>query len=201
MITSQPLQRIFGGSQSAVLEVLLGVSGSLSIRQIAGLAGVSEPAAARALRTLETQGVVASQLAGSANMFQLNEAFPFAPALRDILRLAEKQNDDFARQLLRELDDKAVNAIVLFGSAARNEESPTSDIDVLVVVEDSKAVERIAPRILNVEEAMTKRINRPVQLVVQKAPSRADMNKPFWKQIAADGRLLHGVSPIELANG
>src|SRR3989344_2283210 len=50
-----------------------------------------------------------------------------------------KKAQDFANQLKKEFDT-FILAVILFGSAARHEAKPTSDIDVLVVTDDTTFV-------------------------------------------------------------
>lgn len=77
--------------------------------------------------------------------------------------------------------------LVLFGSLARGEVAPTSDIDLLVVLDRPG---RYADRLAVVYDAMAARVGVDA-LVFTSAELAAAAARPFMRDILAKGRVLH----------
>lgn len=125
------------GVDSIVLSVLARSTGTYTISDIMGLIPekTSRESVRQATARLATQGVVNEQRAGNLSMFTLNREHLLADA---ILTIATAKRTFIAR-LREEISAWPVQPITvkLFGSAARNEMSDNSDIDLLVVVPDT----------------------------------------------------------------
>ncbi len=73
-------------------------------------------------------------------------------SLDDLLTPQERQAVDALVQSLRQQYPERIREIMLFGSKARGDSSPDSDIDILILVDDdhwrfSHAISKIAARI------------------------------------------------------
>ena len=105
------------------------------------------------------------------------------------LRSAAK---DYAHRVTEVLGDK-IDSIVLYGSVARDEAGPDSDIDVLVVSSDSKSVSRILSKI-SAEQAYE---TGSVFLLSDVFLDRDDLiemqrvGSPFVRNLVADGIVLY----------
>jgi predicted nucleotidyltransferase len=88
--------------------------------------------------------MVRSFVAGRAYLWSLNENHPLVPAFRDLFD-AERSALSRQKARLRRalLQAGGVRRAVIFGSAARGEERAGSDLDLLVVAENRKALKRI----------------------------------------------------------
>jgi predicted nucleotidyltransferase len=75
-----------------------------------------------------------------------------------------------------------VRLAVLFGSTARGDDGPASDIDVLVDLQRAGSI-----RLIAIEDRLSKKIGRPVDLVRR---SRADRDQTLMSEVIADGRVL-----------
>jgi predicted nucleotidyltransferase len=117
-----------------VLAVLARVEQSFTGRQVHQLAGRgTEQGVRNALARLVEQGVVLQSRAGSAYLYQLNRRHLAAPHLAG---LAAMRDELFSRwRRLIEGWPVQPRVVVLFGSAARGEMRPDSDIDLLVVTD------------------------------------------------------------------
>jgi predicted nucleotidyltransferase len=96
------------------------------VREIARLNGVSPPTALRRLRRLEAAGEVRSEMVGRSRVYSLTSADSKS-------RLTE------ARALSRriaEVEGENLVRVIAFGSVARGQADPRSDLDLLVVVRD-----------------------------------------------------------------
>lgn len=133
MDLSSPLRSLIPSLDSAVLEVLAGTESGLGVSQIARLAQRgSRPGLALALERLVEHGLVVADAANRGSLFRLNREHVLADAVLTAYR---------ARATVLERLGDAVGALTprplhasVFGSFARREAGPESDIDLLVVV-------------------------------------------------------------------
>lgn len=115
-----------------VLGVLAGADSEFSGRHLHKLvARGSENGIRRAAERLVEQGVVVSRHAGRANLYKLNRAHLAAAHIEGLAGL-RKQLFDRARDLIAAWSIRPCSAMV-FGSVARGEAGPHSDLDLLVI--------------------------------------------------------------------
>jgi hypothetical protein len=129
---SHPLRVASPTLDGDVLTVLAGAQEEFSGRRIHRLIGRgSEPGVRKAVERLVDQGIVLRRRAGRANLYQLNRRHVSAEAIEC---LAEARWWLIAR--LREaiaLWEVPPRCAALFGSVARKQAGPDSDLDLLVV--------------------------------------------------------------------
>ncbi|MFH2202241.1 MAG: nucleotidyltransferase domain-containing protein [Elusimicrobiota bacterium] len=141
----RPLDSILSApSNIAVLRVLKDTKQGMSGRAVAREAGFQHGAIRAAIAKLEVLGLIDRQGSGKTQLIRLNFEHHL---VRDVLLpmfAAEKRTMGELRALLRkEFKDEAVVA-TLFGSAARGEEEPGSDIDILLVVKNGGKAKLLA---------------------------------------------------------
>ncbi len=121
------------------------------LRQIARLAGVSTTAAKSKLKELEKIGMILSEK--KVNMLtyraRMTEEYKEAKKLYNIRRIRECHLTDY---ITKEM--KHPEAIILFGSAARGENSEKSDIDIFVLADTKKEID-----LENFEKKIGKKVN------------------------------------------
>lgn len=121
--------------------MLANTSNELTGSTIAALTDgrVSQTGASKALRRLVASGLVEARPAGSAILYRLNHDHLAAPAIMELATMTDA--------LIRRLQDLVAGwelqpaAIALFGSSARGDSGPDSDIDLLVVRADNTPAE------------------------------------------------------------
>ncbi len=101
------------------------------VREIARLTGLDAGSAHRGLKQLEQAGVVAATRSGNQVRYQAEKQSPIFRELQGIV-LKTVGLADLLRDALTPLAKKIHEAFV-FGSIARGEEGPRSDIDLMVV--------------------------------------------------------------------
>ncbi|HET6628991.1 MAG TPA: nucleotidyltransferase domain-containing protein [Woeseiaceae bacterium] len=143
-----PLDDIFlNRSHIRVLRALHGlpIGFAASGRELARRAGVTHPTALKALNSLVEVGIVNARrgIAGDLYEFEVGHALA-----KPVMGLFEAEGEillqlrSFLREKLLGFTDK-INAATLFGSAARGDSQPGSDIDIAVscAPEDRRNVE------------------------------------------------------------
>lgn len=115
-----------------VLRVLRRTTRALTGRQVARLVRTgSQPTVNSALRRLTVEGIVHAEEAGSAYLYALNREHLAAPAV-ELLADLRSELERRLRAELAEWEIAPVHASI-FGSAARGDGDPLSDVDVLIV--------------------------------------------------------------------
>lgn len=131
-------------------------------REISRLTGVDAGNAQRALKRMEQAGLLKSSRAGNQVRYKANRASPIFPELQGIIRKTVGLAD-----ILREALDplsKRIEVAFVFGSVARGEEGPASDIDLMVIgtVSFDEVVVALHP--------LHERLGREINAVVMKRP-------------------------------
>lgn len=131
MEPSRPLRVVTASLDGDLLAVLAGADAAFTGLQVARLVGASGEGARRSLARLVAQGIVTKESAGAAHLYRLNRDHLAAPAIVALAGLRAALVDRL-RTTLAEWRPRPDYAAV-FGSVARGEERPDSDLDVCVV--------------------------------------------------------------------
>ncbi|WP_164520447.1 nucleotidyltransferase domain-containing protein [Specibacter cremeus] len=135
MDLSHPADDLVGRNTSRVLQRLAMVPDGLTGRRLSELSGVPLGSTQRVLARLETVGLAAVRRAGRANLYSLNRDHVLWPGFERMLAapvLVEHLIGDTVRQFAGE-----TTAAAVYGSFARGEAVPDSDLDVLLVWGDA----------------------------------------------------------------
>jgi Nucleotidyltransferase domain len=114
-----------------VLQVLARADAAFTGRQVARLAGASKEGTRHALARLVKQGIVRREAAGAAQMYRLNRDHLAAPGILALAGLREELLHRLGRTLASWRPPACYAA--LFGSTARGQERPDSDLDVFLL--------------------------------------------------------------------
>lgn len=196
MRLDRPLDDLFpSGSHVKVLRALAAVPEGIgfSTREVARRAGISHPTASNVLERLRRQGIVAVRRTPWADEFAVNPEHVLWKRIRPLLRWDRRARDEVVRALADGIGRHApwVKAAWLFGSAAREEMQPDSDLDVALIVPKAliartkEAMEALAEE---ASLAFGNRLNsligsRPIeQLIKSGSPGYR-----LWRDIAREG--------------
>ncbi len=172
-----------------VLEVLLARPGRrFTIRELSQEARIPYSTTWRIAQDLEVLGVVVSERAGTARVLSTNPQAPVVRELRNLAGLELSPHRLAAKEFAERLASiSEVREAILFGSVARRTESPTSDVDVAVVLErkDDSLVDRIYDIAQGVQDRTRMKI---VPLFVTEA--ELDSKDPIAKSIKSGVVLL-----------
>jgi predicted nucleotidyltransferase len=121
-------------NERRVLTALLRVDVPVTGRAVARIAGLTQSTAQRALTRLRTLGLVIAEPAPPSWLYRANTDHVAMPALRALYGL----DDELRARVADHVAGWRLQAasVVVFGSVARGEATPGSDIDVLVVRPD-----------------------------------------------------------------
>lgn len=135
----KPLDDIFQTPSSVrVLRVLVHSELDLTGRQIADMAGLNPQTCQNTLDRLNELHLLATRRVGRAYLYRLRRENVLVQKLLTPLLTAERDllPDELSR--VAERFEGTAIAVILFGSVARGEEAPGSDIDLCVITGDAR---------------------------------------------------------------
>lgn len=154
-----PAHVLFSGVQRRLLALLLmRPDESFHVREVARLAGADAGSVHRTLRQLERAGLVTASPAGNQIRYQADRSSPIFAELQGIVRKTVGLAD-LLRDALKPLGAGIREAFV-FGSVARGEEGPRSDIDLMVI--GDVAFDDVVVAIYPLQEQLGREINAVV---------------------------------------
>lgn len=128
----QPANLLFGAYHRSLLALLLmRPDQSFHLREVERLTGVPSGPAHRELKRMERAGLLTTVRVGNQVRYQANRACPIFEELAGIFRKTSGMAD-VLRDALRPLERQIEKAFI-FGSVAKGQEGPRSDIDVMVI--------------------------------------------------------------------
>ncbi|NNN04522.1 MAG: hypothetical protein HKL90_01340 [Elusimicrobia bacterium] len=144
MKLSRALDDILGShSRLSVLRVLFSQD-ELSGREVARRAGLSPRAASLALTHLVRVGVLRKHSVGSTHQFAINRnRHVVSAALNNLFQEEAGLAGAMGQSVLRIIGREKCLSVAIFGSYARGEARPGSDLDVLVLLGDSSHEEKV----------------------------------------------------------
>lgn len=189
-------------SNVAVLRALLDTNTGFSGNEVARVAGMNPRSAFKALTSLEELGIVNRQIGGRDHLFSLNrEHFLVQEVVLKIYPVENKFPTEIINTLASILK-KRVHSALLFGSAARKEEKPLSDLDLCCIV--NSAADRILVSDLLDKRApmLYKRYGvKLAPIYFLKAEFVKKRNSKLIKDIIKEGILVTGKNVKGIFNG
>lgn len=184
MRLQEPLDDLFAtGSHVRVLRALAALpqAAQVSGRELARRAGVSQPTARDVLASLEGQGLLLVLRSLKRDSYRLNPDHVLTPVVRylfDQERKAIAEVEESIRAVVAKLT--RASTAYLFGSAARGDMRPESDIDV--AVESSRLLPETSPEL----EAFHSRSGNRINMI--ELPERGAAG--LRERIRAEGKVL-----------
>jgi predicted nucleotidyltransferase len=165
--------------------LLLHPEASTHVREIARAIGKAPGTLLRELNALAAAGVMVRKPLGNQVHFQANPACPIYEDLRNILKKTVGVAD-VLREALAPLAPK-IRAAFVYGSVARGEERPGSDLDLMVVGEARFAdvVAALAPA----QEALRREVNPNVYPALEFRKKLA-AGDPFLGRVLAERKIF-----------
>jgi hypothetical protein len=199
---SQPLDDLLGQkSKVRILRYLANSGLELNGRQIAYEIGMSPWVCHQALGGLQDQGIVVMRNVGNTHLYRLNTEHYLVRELLLPLFQKEQMLLDTVIAAITDGLPAPVVSLILYGSVARNEEEPFSDIDVLAVTTTEEDVPRVEQFFLQKNESVVPCFGNTLSALVmssQELYSRLDAGEPLITEILQTGRVLYGPHLAEL---
>ena len=192
----RPLDEIFGSrSKVALLRLMIRTRGERTGRDLARLVSLDAKTCHTALRELGRQGVVEYRKVGPAILYRLNEGHSIVMRLIEPLFQGEGTLlQEYAEELKARLKSPVIS-MILFGSVARKEQRPTSDVDLVVIVPTNGAVRKAESSTDEVALDLAGRYGSAPQVVIygqEDFRRKARSGDRFVSEVLRTGRVVQG---------
>jgi predicted nucleotidyltransferase len=165
-----------------------------SAPQLAAAAGLTPQGTRGVLDVLARQRLVNALGSGRTQLYELNAAHPLASSLAALFH-DEQHRWDALMSSIRDVLDRhgAVSAAWLYGSVARGEDVPDSDVDIALVVRSQAVADQVREALMPLEDAQQIRIS--LTALTAKDLAALDDDDPWWANVVREGRVLKGAAP------
>jgi len=192
-----PLTRLLGsGGNVRVLRTLAAYGSPLSAPQLARETGLTPQGVRLVLDGLQAQRVLHVLGSARSQLFALNDDHPFTAPLRGLFG-SEQERWERLLQALRDAlkAERGVRSAWLYGSVARGEDAPQSDIDVALVMAHPRpeVAERVRAALLPLEE--NQQVSFSVAAVSEDELAKLRPGDRWWSELARDAKPLKGSTP------
>lgn len=159
---TKPLDSILNTEvKTRILRLLCRTNAEWNGNRIAKEIGISPPATHTALNSLYKEGVLQLRSIGNSHAYSLKQdSFLVSTLLKPLFAkedaLLGTVIDLIKREISKSKVKKDIISVVLFGSVGAHQERPTSDIDLVIVVEVAKAKSIVERLFREVDEKISK---------------------------------------------
>ena len=161
--------------------------------KLAQAVGYSHTQTYKALDDLENLGVVTKDYAGASHLYSINpKSYIVNEMLAPALAAEKKMLRALASRFYKRLGKDLVS-ITLYGSVARREDEPGSDIDLILVVRDDAYLEKLESIAVEVSLDAALEFGGPVSafVVLQTEYRRKlDEARAMWAEVKSEGRVI-----------
>ena len=203
MVIHRPFDEVLRSwSHVAVLRTLLDSAAGLTGNQVARASGMQPRSALKALSSLEVLGIVRRQRGGRDHLFTLNrDHLLVQEGLLPLYAAESKLARALEESLSAALKGKVIAALI-FGSVARNDEEPASDLDVCCIVRTENDKETVRESLAALSPTLLLRFGvRLAPLLFSDREARRQLRSPLVKRIVQEGKTIVGTLPRGLRHG
>lgn len=185
------LDNILGSTiKIRLLRVLSKNTGVFTGRELARVVGYSHTHTNSTLAELEMSGLVIKRHVGNSNTYSLNQDnLLVSRIIVPAFRVEERLLQDLANRFYNGLGEDLVS-VILYGSVARGEEGPGSDIDIVLVVKDEVDLNRIDEKVseISLESAIAFGcLVSPVLVTESEYADKQRSKSSFWRFVVEEG--------------
>lgn len=195
MLSSNVLDGVLGTpGQVRVLRVLTLESGrEHCVRELARRARVSSPQAEVALRRFENVGLAVWRVEGRSHLWRLNSAHVLVPSVERLFGDERGSVESLLQEIRTALRRPGVVRASVFGSVARGDAGPNSDLDLYVEVDDPGTAERVRSVLLDLRLDWQAKFDTMVSpLIWTEAEAKDPPNPALAANIRRDSLSLLG---------
>ena len=205
----QPLDAILNSEHKVrILRFFCRKGGEWIGRRIAAELSMNPVTAHKALRELHQATVLDFRRVGSHFIYSLRDGHYL---VREVLRPLFEREANARARLPEVLTDRLntklryrIVSVAIYGSMARGQERPTSDIDLIVLVNSSRAKEQVRDALTRLGNTAMQTFGNPLALyvnTVREARQKARRGLPLFNNIRNDHQLVWGKPLQEVLRG
>ena len=189
-----PLTRLFGSPGNVRVLRALSDEVAASATQIASSAGLTPQGARLVLDVLGALGIVTVKGSARTQLFELAAVHPFRRPILELFQTERAIWEDLVARLRERLKKRAgVQAAWLYGSVARAEDTPASDIDVALLVSAPDVGDKVREDLMPIEDELGVHVS--VTALTARDLAALKAGDKWWSDVVRDSRVLKGVPP------
>jgi predicted nucleotidyltransferase len=189
-----PLTSIFGSAGNVrVLRALAADRSLQSVPQLSHVSGLSPQGVRLVLDTLARQQLVKSHGAARARLYALDESHPFSGALVSLFHEEQQRWERLLATIRERLAERGVRAAWLYGSVARGEDTPRSDLDIALLVSSGGVADHVREDLTSLENEQQVHIS--LTALTPKELAALPDDDRWWSDVVRDARVLKGSAP------
>lgn len=161
-------------------------------RELARLLNVSPSRASEILELFRKYGIVNRIRIGNTSEWTLNKKNILVENLLKIFKIEEKIYQDLKSKIFNTFHkEKSILKVILYGSVARGEEKPNSDIDLFILVKNEKDKDLAANLVHKLNISLLPRYGNVIsELIYSKKEWNLKKNSEILKQIQLEGEII-----------
>jgi predicted nucleotidyltransferase len=191
-----------------ILRALLPLTAQVSGNEARLLSGVRSVGGMwKALDELTELGLLERDETRRIRFFRINRSHDLVEPLRALFEAESRRIVELQEAVKKILEEGAVRehtlSIILFGSNARGDALPTSDLDLFAVTEAGSQVERVLEVLIDAIPGVERRFGLRISpLVMEKirVQERYRDGDPLMKNVLSEGRRLFGAHFHEIVD-
>lgn len=192
-----PLTRLFASAGHVrVLRALMAYGAPLSVAQLAADSGLTTRGTRFVLESLVSQGMVSVLGQARSQLYCVAPRHPLADAVKTLFE-QERGWWEGVQEALRQAlaSRREVRSAWLYGSVARGEDGPRSDVDIALVVsqDDVEVSHQVRDAVQALGDTLSLHFSAVVFTPAELAAIRKD--DPWWADVVRDAKVLKGLSP------
>lgn len=193
-----PLDEIFGSAGKVrVLRDLRRHGGYLSASTIVRRTALAKRTVQLALNALEEMEIVLTAGSPRTRLYRLNANHPLAPSIAAVFEAEDSRFETIIAAIRKAAARKGVLAVWLYGSVARGEDGPESDVDIAIYADAGAAAEierAVLDKLLLGGEQL---LFRPSLSVLDERDvlRLAHSGDPWWRDVCRDALVIKGPPP------
>lgn len=193
---TNPIDQIFGKkSKIKILRFFVLYKKEVTIRELSREIAITPPNVSKVLKELEKEGVIVSKKAGRSILHSLNRNHYLVKNIILPVFIKENQFKKTLAEILKTKLNFPIESIILFGSVARGEEKPKSDIDLLFIISNKSNSADLEDKVLNLNNQIVKNFGNSISPLIIKTSEfkkKIVKNNKLIKSILKEGEVLQG---------
>ncbi len=188
-------------SNISVTRALKNYNTGISGREISRIVGLTAKNTLSTLTFLEDLGLVNRIRGGREHLFTLNRSsYLVEKAILPLLKTEEEFALEISSMVKSALQRK-VEAVIIFGSVARKEETGMSDLDLCIVSDKSDRIEEVVNKLRQQMHEVYNINISPLYISKKDFLKKAKKNQPPVHDIVKEGIVVVGQSMKRILNG
>lgn len=193
-MTKQAIELMFGLYRRTILAFLFSCAGEdFHVRELERELQIPVGSLQRELKALSAAGLLGQQRVGNQVRYRVNPMHPLYEELAGIFRKTLGVAG-MIRDAMEGLE-ASIDVAFVFGSVARGQEAPLSDIDLMVL--GNVSFEQVVNAVWPAQERLRREINAVVMTAVEFANKVGD-GKAFESEVASQPKLFVKGTPDDL---